>query len=267
MKRIISILISALLLGVSAAASGVIGYSDVNLCASDPDRLGSTELELGSLAADALRSQTGADIAIICSGELGVNLPAGEITDAVIADCFPLDRDIYTAAITTAQLRGLLDCLLSHIVTDDTERIDWEASQFEGFPQISGFTLEYDASISNGSRIISLALDSGAELSDGEDTLVIVASGYLLTGGYGSEKQQSVEVSMSYAGTQREIIGAYISRLGTITQPPSDGRIKVIGARQGMLIDRIPLGIIILAIVLFVIGRSVRFKKAFDPER
>lgn len=267
MKRIFFILIPALIFAISAAASGIIGYSEINLRASDTERLGSTELELGSLAADALRARTGADIAIVCSGELGVNLPAGDITNESIADCFPLNRDVYTAVITTAQLHSLLEALLSHIVISDTERIDWAASQFDGFPQISGFSMEYDASIPAGSRIKGLVLDSGAELSGGEDTHVIAASGYLLTGGYGGEKQQSVEASMSYAGTQREIIGAYISQIGTITHPPSEGRIKVIGARQDMLIDRIPLGIIILAVILFIIGRSMRFKKAFDPER
>lgn len=266
MKKTACFLLIVYLFIFNVSASTIICQSEVNLAASDPEYFGSTEMPLGLLTADALRTQTGAYIAIVCSGELGANLPAGDITVDVLAESLPLNPEIYTAAISVTQLCELLEALLSHIVTDDSEHIDWEASQFEGFPQISGFQLTFDASNPVGSRITDLTVDINP---DNTDSLVIAASLDLLAGSYGGELPPEVFASLSYAGTQRELVGTYLSELGTITQTsaPSTGRISIIGARQNTLINGIPLGIIVLAIVLFAIGRSGRFKKAFDGER
>ena len=118
----------------------VIGKTDHALRTSDP-RSGQTILfraqtNLGNLCADAYRSATGADAAIVCAAEIGAEIDTGEITVGDVFDVFPEECDLITVQATGAEILDCLEIVYRHHPADTPD-----------YAHISGITLVLDENI------------------------------------------------------------------------------------------------------------------------
>lgn len=270
MRKIVCMLFAVLLLTCNVYATDVLGTSSVLLRSATAQGDRSAELSFGSFAADALRDAYGSDFAIWCVGELKQNLQAGDITYAALEQCIRYDRDTMAVQITPAQLKVLLEALFSHLVLNEKEQIDQAASDFDGYPEISGFTVRCDVSAPTGSRILSVVSEDGQELDLSDDTTLYTLSGSteLLSGLYGGDDLTSF-VWKSLSENQRQIVASYISSLGTISSEPSSGRITVIGARDNNLLGDVPpvfiIGVVLMITICFVPKLRTIFRSIKKP--
>ena len=221
------------------------------------------ECSLGSVVADASRIYLGTDIAIICGGDLTGDLPPGDITRDELISVFAQDRVLATATVTINELRLMLESGVSYIKLDETEKIDEELSSFDGFPQISGFALYYDASFPEGERVYDILIDGErVDLYDQERILTIAASKYMLEGGYGYPAANNVIVSdMALSDATARYISDGITGFTT-----SEKRIHVRGEFSGGLSAYVPIQILPIMILLFLVAYASRNKRKADKE-
>ena len=131
------------------ALNVVIGTSSVNLTIYDPnveDDAGNpirmvrrAETNLGDFCADAMRDQSGADIALLTGGSVRTDVGLGDVTYGDLADVFPFGDDLVIVELTGQQI---LDAL------------EWGAralpDEAGAFLQVSGLSYEVDVSIESG---------------------------------------------------------------------------------------------------------------------
>lgn len=129
----------------------VIGTSYVNLTINDPvvvDDSGApvriirnAETNLGDLVADAFLAQSGADVAVVCGGNIRKSIPRGDITMKDMLITLPFGMRIYTVEVTGQQI---LDAL------------EWGARNVPGengaFLQVAGMSYEIHTYIENSCR-------------------------------------------------------------------------------------------------------------------
>lgn len=239
LKQLICLLAAAFLLSGSALAA----VCDMRI---DSDGDMCRECALGNFGADAIRAYTGADIALFASGDLGITLPAGEVTPERIKDSFPHNREIVITEVTAHELRLLLEESLSHIVLTEAEVIDPVASAYEGYFCISGFEYTCDASAPVGQRVYVLPLK--------DETLTLAIS---------SEYASGDKVC-----TIREAVSAYCSQLETVAPPMDNDRILVIGAGENRIIGgMIPPYFVILLTLVVIIFSGARYRRRLNTER
>lgn len=233
MKRMVCFFAAVLLLATAAAAAqvGMVVASDGQLC---------SECELGDLGADALRSYTGADIALFASGDLGIGLQPGEADETAIARSFPNDAPVVVAELDEAALRSLLEQSVAAIVLDENERIDAEGSASADFLCVAGFSFSYDASAPVGGRLYDLELD----FSGGTVTAALPAR-------YAEGEQVC---------TIREAVTAYLEAQDTV-QPPEGGRIRALGANDNPIIGGVfPKSFVLVVAVVAVAFGGARWR-------
>lgn len=124
----------------------VVAHTDVDLYTNDPhevDEKGDpvrivrrAETNMGDLCADAIRSRSGADVAIINAGGVRVGIKKGDVTFRDIISVHPFGNSLCVLDVTGQQI---LDAL------------EWGAkscpTEFGGFLQVSGMSYEVDTSI------------------------------------------------------------------------------------------------------------------------
>ncbi len=134
---------------LSALTDEVIAYTAFPLTISDPvetDAAGSpirmvrrAETNLGDLCADALRIQTGADVAVIGGGNVRVTIDAGAVTYGDILSVLPFQNQICVLEVTGQQL---------------LDGLEWGCKslpgEFGSFLQVSGMYYEVDVSVPSG---------------------------------------------------------------------------------------------------------------------
>ena len=270
-KLLVVIVIALLLPGAPAVrAAGENGAETVGsipylLIAAGDKNSQSEECSLGNAVADAVRLYLNSDIAIVCGGDLAGNLLSGDVTWDTLRGVFAEDRPLATATVTIRQLRELLEAGLSHIVMDDTERIDVQASMYEGFPQISGFTVRYDASALSGGRVFDISIGGTRMRPDDETTTVtLAATSFMLEGGYGLP---IVADTIAPSGkTLVEVMARYISD-GVGDYRNTGERIRAAGTADvpvsGLLIG----GVIVVAILLSWSRRKRMLKRFTNFDR
>lgn len=218
------------------------------------------ENELGDLVADAVKNQTGADIALINGGDFINSLGSGEVTYGELLDLFTENYELGLATMTPKELKAVLELSVSQLQVDtDTERIDTQNSKSEGFLQISGLLVKYDASAPVGERVLKMTLTDGTEL-DLEDTttnLNVAATAYMLSGGYGYDTVSFETISDL---TIAEAVADYIGENPDLQLDETD-RITVIGVRGKSIIDMIsPQLLLIGCAVLIFFAVITQFK-------
>ena len=239
LKQLICLLAAVFLLSGSALAA----VCDMRI---DSDGDMCRECALGNFGADAIRAYTGADIALFASGDLGITLPAGDVTPERINDSFPYDREIVVTEVTAEELRLLLEESLSHIVLTEAEVIDPVASAYEGYFCISGFEYTCDASAPVGQRVYVLPLK--------DETLTLAIS---------SEYASGDKVC-----TIREAVTAYCGQLETVAPPADNDRILVIGAGENRIIGgMIPPYFVILLTLVIIIFSGAKYRRRLNTER
>jgi 2',3'-cyclic-nucleotide 2'-phosphodiesterase (5'-nucleotidase family) len=176
----------------------------------------SAETAFGALVADALRSSTGADVAITNGGGIRGNrlYPAGAtLTRRDILTEMPFGNTTVMTELAGADLRAALEHGLS---------------AFPGggghFPQISGMTVEADRSKPPGSRLVSVLI--GSEPLNPARRYKVATNDFLLRGGDGYIALTRGKPLIG--GTDGKLMAgevmAYIRKLGTVSVPEA-GRI------------------------------------------
>ena len=226
------------------------------------------QCEYGTLAADAVRDFSGADIALVNAGDLAGGLSAGTLTHADLASVFTEDRTLAVAEMTGGDLISVLEHAVSHVTVDpSTELVDMEASRFDGFCQISGLTFTYDASAPAGERVSRVSLSDGTEL--GEDTvLTVCATSDMLGGAYGFPEFSSSPLD----ATLSDALAEYLRNNPSPAYGRGD-RINAIGMRKTALgipgITRWTIfaaSVVLIVIVLFFRMRLKNYDKKFGRD-
>lgn len=120
---------------VNERLSQVVAHTDVNLIITDPETgvrvIRNLETNLGDLVADAYRTATGADVAMVNGGGIRANIEAGDITLGQIQACHPFGNAL---CMVEANGQQILDAL------------EWTSrnapGENGGFLQVSGITYE-----------------------------------------------------------------------------------------------------------------------------
>ena len=263
-KRLAALVTVLLLLAMPAALAA--GGNGTELAGTVPRLLTATsdknarcvECTMGDAVADAVRKYLGADIAIVSGGDLKANLPGGEITWNELRSAFAEDRPLATAIVTVRQLREILEAGVSHIRMNASERIDEPSSVYDGFPQISGFTLYYDASAPVGQRVHDIFVNNEKlKLDDDTKTLTLAATVFMLEGGYGLP---SVDHAVPSGLTLSDVTARYMND-GMADYLITGDRIRPMGTADGVLSGTLIAGIIVVAITISVFGRAGKVRR------
>jgi len=123
------------------------------------------ESDLGNLFADILRSFDGTDIALVHSGGLRADLPAGPVTREDLLDAFPFTDEVVVLDMSGAAIRTVLEQSLG------LER---------GLLQVSGLRVHYDLSRPVGSRAV--AVEIGDQPLDPQRTYSVATFDFLAAG-------------------------------------------------------------------------------------
>jgi 2',3'-cyclic-nucleotide 2'-phosphodiesterase/3'-nucleotidase/5'-nucleotidase len=124
---------------------------------------------LGNLIADAQRWAGKGDVAIMNNGGIRTDLRAGEANYGSLFEVQPFGNTLYSLTMTGAQLRGLIEAMLSKSGVDD---------------HVSGMTIKYDSTKAKGARIVSVTMSDGTPLNDTR-TYNVIVNDFLATGGEG----------------------------------------------------------------------------------
>lgn len=250
----------------AVAADAVLGTTTELLSSDSGSGACSDESALGDALADAVRYTAGADVAIVCGGDIdGSGLPSGEQTEETIRNAVAVDQALALTQVTPKELYELLEIGVSHTVIDaETSEILHEESEFYGFPQVSGITFFYDAGAPAGSRLLWIKLAGGEKLDPEDNTteLTLAASEAMLSGEYGYPKMEYSDPELTLTGA----LSQYITN-GITTRYASEDRMSIHGTSEDTIITHIPIGILILLVVLFAAGNGVRQMRKNRDER
>ena len=240
--------------GLARAQSAPIGELAGLLQGTNPPGSRLEETALGDVAADAIRTVLGVDVALLNGGAIRANLQGGEVTGSDLQMAFPKDEALVTASVTGAQLRTLLEAGVSQITVDENDQVDWSASASDGFPQISGFAFVYDPSAPSGERVTELEREGKPVEEDA--VLLLACPESMAAGDYGYPMLTDCRKT---AETVRSALAAYLE--GTTVEVPRLGRITRIGTADDTILDQIPTPIFWGVIVVLILGSISRLGK------
>ena len=164
---------------------------------------------LGNLIADAQRWAGKGDVAIMNNGGIRTELRAGEATYGSLFELQPFGNTLYSLTMTGAQLRGLLEAMLSKKTAND---------------HVSGLTIRYDPSRPVGSRLVSVTTADGSALSDTRSYNVIV-NDFLATGGEGYNAGGRATTSRPLSILDLDALIDYLKSLPEPIAAPTEVRI------------------------------------------
>ena len=201
---------------IAAAASQVIGYTDVPLDVRDV-HVRSEESAIGNLVTDAMRAWAGADVAIQNGGGFRADrvFGPGPLTRRDILAILPFED-----YVVKLRLRGdRLLAVLEHWVAT-VEDLDGY------FPQVSGLAFAFDPTRPPGNRILAVTV-GGAPL-DPESWYTLATNDFLAAGGDGYVLLTDAEVILpaSPNGLLSAIVMRTIEAAGHVA-PRVEGRIAL----------------------------------------
>ena len=234
MRRLLILLLGLGLLAVPALA----GDEVLSECWQGLDSAGCryAECPLGDWAADTVRSAVGADVALLPAALLGEPLVGdGAVTETELEAAFPEDPAILVVRLPEEELRALLEDAAAPMALTPEETLDPAASAHDGFLQISGFTVTYDATAPPGQRVTEL------------DTGPVMAA---LPEGLGVPGEKT-------GLTLRQVLRQRLTSGEEIVLPEGD-RIRVIGAHQREIIDLVNPWLLAIVAVFFAMAAILR---------
>ncbi len=208
MGAVVGVLLAALPMGALGASVQV------------PTALSSTgdaaqETGLGDVIADAVRQAGGADVALVAADEImETTVPAGSVPDSRFVKALRYSDDstdtVVVLTLTGAQLRQVAERSVSRA-----------PQPFDGFFQVSGLTLRYDASKPQGSRVVGLSV-AGVPVQAGQ-TYRVATTRPVADGSFGyfrlwsrSDITQDTQTSIAAAVT------AHLAAQRTLNAPSQD---------------------------------------------
>ena len=159
----------------------------------------SREMPLGNLIADAIRWQTGTDIAFTNGGGIRDILPAGDVTKGDIISVLPFGNYVVTLEITPAILAAAMENAVSALPGGGR------------FPQISGFNFAFNPQAEAGERLVSILFnDVNLDLTDDTTILSLATNNFIAAGGDAFEMFVDLPVLLEF-GNLDEILLAYLN--------------------------------------------------------
>lgn len=210
------VLADKLAAGLDETLNVVIGTSDTPVD-SRRNVVRGEESTMGNLIADAMRAQTGADIAIMNGGgirgdrtyDAGVQLTRRDILTEL-----PFGNLTMVTALPGAQV------LLA---------LENSVSQFEKgagrFAQVSGMSYVFDPAAEPGKRITAVMVGDGS--LDPAKTYLVAVNDYILGGGDGYDALGAgvLQVNAGGGNLVATDVMAYVEKMGSV-KPSVEGRIK-----------------------------------------
>lgn len=128
------------------------------------------ESNVGNLVTDIMREAGNADIAMLSSGSIRVDLNQGPVTMENVMDLFPFTDTLDVVSLTGTQVKELLE---------------YSYTLPYGLAQFSGINTTYDSTKPEGKRLLSLSIN-GKPVKDNQQYKVATYS-FAATGGDGYE--------------------------------------------------------------------------------
>lgn len=178
--------------------------------AEDYQREYSKECPIGNMIADAMRHETGSEIAIQNSGGIQSDINSGEFTFGDLFNVLPFDNQVVTIELSGSDL---------------LELFTQSASKRRGILQVSGATYSF-ANRSNDDYELEALLINGEEVQTTKNYFVSTNS-FLQDGGDNFLAFRNGR-NLKYGRQQRDVVKDYLKKLareGPI-RLPVDGRVK-----------------------------------------
>jgi len=201
---------------LGTALDTVIGTTSVPLDAVAV-RLRSSERNVGNFVADAVRADTGADIALINAGSIRGDrvYPAGPISVRMVTSLHPFNNVICKVRVPG---RVVLAALRNGVA-----RFPAPAG---AFPQVSGLTFAIDPNAQNDARVVDVRVNG--EPLDPEKRYVLAIPDYIFKGGdgYTMFRDGDVLVTPEEGGLLTTALARYVIARKDIA-PAVEGRVTV----------------------------------------
>jgi len=173
------------------------------------------ESVLGDLIADAQRTRTGADVAIMNGGGIRTDLPAGPVTYRDVFAVQPFQNTLVRMEVTAAELKSALEDAVA-------DRVG----------QVSGIRFAYDPTRPHGERVRSAELEGtgGPVVEDGEvvdpgRTFVLTVNNFMASGGSDYDALERVESAVNTGLIDSEVLADHLAGLPQPVEYEIAGRI------------------------------------------
>ncbi|MBO4401009.1 MAG: bifunctional metallophosphatase/5'-nucleotidase [Selenomonadaceae bacterium] len=177
----------------------VVAHS-THVLTSDRKIIRCNESELGNFIADMIRWRTGADFAIMNTGGIRADIPAGNVTRGDVMNVFPFGNVVTKAEISGSAIRQMLE-----------HSVHAYPKEFSGFLSVSGLTFTLDASQPAGSRVSEIYI--GGEILDENKIYTIGADDFLFMGGDGFGMLKGLKITGEFE-TMDDVLTDYLEEVG-----------------------------------------------------
>ena len=196
-------LLDAYLDAVEGKTADVVGVTAEKLD-GEREQVRTSQTNLGSLVADAMRYKAGADMAITNGGGIRASIEAGDITYEDILTVLPFGNFVVVKKLTGAQVLQVLE-----------ESVAAYPEPAGGFMQVSGLAFWFDPSMPAGSRVVEVTVNG--EPLDEERVYTVATNDFLADGGDGS----SLGLGAVYGeyGPLDQVLLEYMDAFGCVYEP------------------------------------------------
>ena len=168
------------------------------------------ESPVDSLFADAIRAETGAEIAFLPGVGYGVAVQPGDITAEQLRNLIPHDAAVWTMTLDGRQIREVLEQSVENVTTSDAEK------KVGGMIQVSGLRFSYDPAEAFGGRVRDVEV-AGRPIDEAARYRVAVNA--LLAEGGHRYKTLLRGHDRALTGKQYEMVKGWLARRGQVAAP------------------------------------------------
>lgn len=197
----------------SKITSVVVGKTPVKL-EGERENVRTQQTNLGSVVADAMLHQTGADIAITNGGGLRASIDEGEITKGEVITVLPFGNYVKMIEVKGSTILEAMERGVSKYPETDG-----------GFPQVGGMTYKFDASKPANERIVEILIKG--EKLDLNKTYKLATNDFMSIGGDNYTMFKDAPLLGEFPGLDEATI-EYIAVIGDAI--PRDVRGTVVAA-------------------------------------
>lgn len=189
------------------------------------------ECNLGNVIADAMRAETGAQIAIMNGGGIRASIEPGDITLGEVLQVQPFGNTIATFEAKGVDIVAALENGVSRLTVEAGKVI--RAGAQGRFPQVSGLRFSWDPNLEPGNRVQSVevqAEDGSFSEIDPDATYTVVTNNFVRQGGDGySMFNDNALNPYDYGRVDYEALVDYLAANSPITAEV-EGRITILNA-------------------------------------
>jgi len=166
------------------------------------------ETNLSDLITDAMRLNTGADIALINGGTIRSSIQAGEVTRGDILRALPFSNELFTGYIKGKKILEALEYSFAQYENSP----DWTSSSLL---HVSGLNFKVNLDQKAGNRISDVYLIKNMQELDPEQEYILAAEKYLFDGGDGYDMLSDNKYRASHGLSEDNLIN-YMRNLDSL---------------------------------------------------